>query len=1402
MKNILNINNSTAVFHQERIPDTQILSSFCGKFIPIISAPYYNENQEIKRDQICVQYSSQIKIYGIYNKENDETINKLILLNTYEIFDKIEYSEKFNSLLNNKSINSIILSLSSYKISIIEYNIQYDAFDTLALYSIDQFLLGGKLNVEKCFKIVSSLTYNWIALLYDENKLSILKKKKDDKKNEIINDNENVSQGGFASENHSYSDTINGDKYFYPTIYLNDLNNKYNIYKIINIYIPKKNFELFYFKNSFEENKKNKKEFDIIQIYILYIESKIENIEHNNINNSSENNNDINNNGIVNNNNINEKNQINISSFMRDKISLGLLSYNVKTNEYIDFKILFNGVDENAFDFTILEKKNNISDNLAIIFSAYNLQLINLKLKTSENYIMNNYYNLTFSKLYPDLNKYKINNHFINNNYNLDLRGSGFLVIDNNSFIFSDSKGKIFFTAFNDNNDVNFDQIEIVNEYNCLCSPYNHILMPYGFIFFLSSPFSDGIVLTCDKNENNYRITDRIINYSPIINFNLVNDINNYDLKLAFTSGYAENSNLSFAHEQFIYYEFPKNLQDIYDISYMKSINYFENNYTKYILSKLKSNKLEIFQNINKDIINISNKIEYNKDLNIIDFGLINNDIIILLFDKEIKFYDNNFNLLDTINNLNNNLININKAKVGENNILICNSDKRYFLLGLYNDKIDCNNKNNNDIVEIMINQNLYVRYKELTKYLYDKNNVNELIKVNMSSKLYLNKFNFLIIYRNNITIEIYDITHFLEYKDNMILEDNNKKNNIKLLLKSNYINYAPPILLSDTLNKKILYRSGSNPTIDFSKNIYNLFNFNEDEISNNLNNSNSELNLKSSLSFSSDFPDFVYFDSLGNVCILAITFKTRLLIYSLYISEMTKDNKEILGIGFKKKIIEKLVNVDYKEFFRINLNNLFIPFNNIDTKKGILFNLENNQKIIYEKNGEICFLKINNKNNKSNFNNFCDFNSEEINNGFVISEGEIFKCCYLDKNYSLSNYSLLIRTNKINRFPVLLTYDPEFNNTNTHYSFYSYIMIEKEMISPNRFQYYMTLRREEKQPLCEIKFELDEIVSVCNIIELPIIIGNNNSKKYIAIGINIIEDKQGEDNYINGKIKFYYKYNGKLEFVKEKSGFKGIITMIQSLYNFIFVGEGSRINIYQFYPDEEFKMNILYYMENKNLGICNRIANKLLLTGDIVDSFNLMYIRHLLNNNSIDIIVAAKDNNHIKITTCNLWTVKELHFCILFDEDNNGYIYFLDNNSPRICDFHINKNINEIRADTYKNKNQNEYYSYYYSSLNGSIGFINHIENDIYEKLNYLCEFIYYHFPFNSGVNPKLFYSLNYENDSNNNFQKPKGRFIDFKILDIFLKLSDKMQDIICRNVLGIDDKNIIIKNIYDLID
>ena len=1370
------MSNLTAVFHQERIPDTQILSSFCGKFIPSISSLSNNEDEsdeESQIDQICVQYSSKIKIYKITSNKKDGVSKQLQAINTFEVFDRIEYSEKFNSLLNNKNLNSIILSLSSYKICFIEYIQEFDTFNTLALYSIDQFFLGGKMNIEKSFRIISSLTYNYIIFLFDENKLSFLRKKKDDKKS-------STQGAGQITTEHSFSDTINGEKYFLPTIYLNDLNFKYNIYKIINIYIPKKNFELFYFNNSFEENKSK------IHIYVLFVESKTESNE---ANNNQTNSNNIKNNE---NTNTNEEDQIKYHSFMREKISLGLLSYNFKTNEYIGFELLFSGIDENAFDFTIIEKEKE-KDNFALIFSAYNLQVLNLKEKTSVNYIMNiNYYNLIFSKLYPDTNKYEINNYFIENNINLDLRGGGFLVLNlNNSFIFSDSKGSLTFSVFDESDEVNFININIQNEYNRLGAPYNKILIPYGSIFFLSSSFSDAVLLYYNQGKNICQITDKIINYSPIINFHLVND-ENQDKKFAFASGYGENGSLSFAYDQFLFGA-SRNYPELSDIDYMKSINYIEKECTEYIICKLKNQKLSIFKIndvVKMDLENISNNIDYNKDLNIVNFGEINvnnnnEKIIVLIFESQINFYDKNFVLLYNFN-INNK---INKAKVGENSILLSNiPEKKYYLLGLYEEKIVKNYRNNNDIVETKINNNLYIRYKELTKYL--KIEEKEVINVNMISRLYLNKYNFLSIYRNNKIFEIYDARNFLEYKEKMIIEDNNEnENNLKLLLNTSYINYCPTFILSDDLNKNLLYRSTSNPIIDFSNSINEIINTNK--TIENLNISN-DLMLKNSQSFSIDCPDFVYFECLKNICFLALTFKSgKLIIYTLYAAQLENGDKEIKSLGFKKQIIEKLININYREFFLITLDNLFIPFNDISKKSGFIFNLESNRKLLYEANGELCLLKIN---KNINFSNFCNISNENIKNGFLTSIDGIITYCNLYKNFELSNYSLLIKTNKINRFPVILTYSPEYIR---NFLIYNYIMIEKEMISPDKFQYYMTLRREEKEPISEIKFDKNETITECNVIDIPTnIINIKNTSKFIALGINIINEECGEDNFINAKISFYKMENGKFLLYGEKDGFKGIITMIHFLQSSILVAEGSKINIYQFIPGEQFTMNKSIYIENKNMAVCYRIINKLLLTGDIVDSINYMYLKH--NMNQIEIMVESKDNSHIKISTCNLWVINNKKCCILFDEDNNGYIYSLSENpSQRLCDFNINKCINEIRP---KSKNKNDSYSYFYSSINGSIGFINHIENNIYEQLSYLCEFIYFHFPFNCGVNPKLFYSID-ENNSNNNFHKSKGRFIDFKILDIFLKLSDNLQDIICKNILLID-KNILINNIYDLFE
>ena len=394
-----NINaNLTAVFHQEIIPDNQILSSFCGKFIPTL----LNYNDDIKTDtkldQICVQYSTGIKIFSLSKSKENEEYNKLNLLNTYNIYDRISYADKFNSLIStNKSLNSIILSLSSFKISIIQYDMLYDNFNTLALYSIDKFILSGKIKSEQTFKVMSSISYNYITFFFDDNKLGFLRKKPDN-----IN-NENKTQ---KTKLHAYSDTIGGNKYFLPSIYITDLNIKYNIYKIINIYIPNKNFEIFNFEN--QDNDEPNKKTDThnkIQIYILYIESSAK-IEQNII----------------------------PDKFMRNVVNIGLLSYNLKKNEYIDFKILFNGIDENAFDFTILENEN-INDNTAIIFSAYNLQFINFKNKTSMNFITSeNYYNLFFDKIYKEKEKYQISNKIISKN--IELRGGGFLVLQEKFFFF------------------------------------------------------------------------------------------------------------------------------------------------------------------------------------------------------------------------------------------------------------------------------------------------------------------------------------------------------------------------------------------------------------------------------------------------------------------------------------------------------------------------------------------------------------------------------------------------------------------------------------------------------------------------------------------------------------------------------------------------------------------------------------------------------------------------------------------------------------------------------------------------------------------------------------------------------------------------------------------------------
>ena len=70
-----------------------------------------------------------------------------------------------------------------------------------------------------------------------------------------------------------------------------------------------------------------------------------------------------------------------------------------------------------------------------------------------------------------------------------------------------------------------------------------------------------------------------------------------------------------------------------------------------------------------------------------------------------------------------------------------------------------------------------------------------------------------------------------------------------------------------------------------------------------------------------------------------------------------------------------------------------------------------------------------------------------------------------------------------------------------------------------------MISRLEQDENLInEIKFEKNEVITECTVIELQKTINNNNyNKKYIALGVTSITE---DENIINAKIKLF-EYKG-----------------------------------------------------------------------------------------------------------------------------------------------------------------------------------------------------------------------------------------------------------------------------------
>lgn len=346
--------------------------------------------------------------------------------------------------------------------------------------------------------------------------------------------------------------------------------------------------------------------------------------------------------------------------FFISKINLAYVSINKLTRNLDCLDIIFEGLNPNSYDLLWISRKK-----CAIIFSAYMIQFItfssseciniyNICLNTLE-LSQNKFYYSNLENVFtikqavnPATNtsmfqSYLKKNIFEDKNFanlNIDLRGGATFVISDNQLIFTSSNGGLFvFTileeinqAQNQNfyfqNNFNMNSMSNSQDYNLVInysfkieqikikekndilsfigSPYNTLLLPHKEVFFLSSLFSDAILINFQGSK--YTVTDRIINLAPIHHFNCYFDRNH--TKYFMTHGYDRETYMTFLYKNF-FFEYSKVIP-IEDINYLKAVNFFPEKYTQFIVAHFKRGEILIYEiKNNSEMNNISDKINF-----------------------------------------------------------------------------------------------------------------------------------------------------------------------------------------------------------------------------------------------------------------------------------------------------------------------------------------------------------------------------------------------------------------------------------------------------------------------------------------------------------------------------------------------------------------------------------------------------------------------------------------------------------------------------------------------------------------------------------------------------------------------------------------------------------------------
>ncbi len=303
-----------------------------------------------------------------------------------------------------------------------------------------------------------------------------------------------------------------------------------------------------------------------------------------------------------------------------------------------------------------------------------------------------------------------------------------------------------------------------------------------------------------------------------------------------------------------------------------------------------------------------------------------------------------------------------------------------------------------------------------------------------------------------------------------------------------------------------------------------------------------------------------------------------------------------------------------------------------------------------------------------------------------------------------------------------------------------------------------------------------------------------------IAIGINILDDK-GEEGIIKSIVQLYNIEKSKFVKLYEKELSKGIITMLYSIEGSLIIGEGSRINIYEYSPLNEIK--ILSYIENKNISVCSKAKHKFIITGDFVQSVTWIHFRQDSSHRDRPYMyLKGIDYSDYASSAIEFWNDESEENaksgCLISDRNKNLHIFIMESDQQKnyfsgmnqnnitsslssskmteYADINLGKIITEIKY--FNDCEEKKRGVNFYSADDGSIGYVKPISKDSYNCLFMVCEFIYNHVPFKAGLNPKLFFSCKYLN------KKDKTNILDMSVLRIYLDLPLTTQKIIAKNV------------------